>query len=154
MKLPDTLWLKTRTNKYTNPLPEAKLGETRCGRVPARGDRLETLVDLWLNISQHFDTAGEKKLPGCISRSDYQQRNIQPWVPHLRAVSKFFLSKNTDSYEMHCCYYVRNHLLLEIESSQKTSLWFQTLWTASAAKNSLSLLNLFTQYLEKGLWPF
>lgn len=43
-------------------LCETKLGETRCGRVPRRGDRLEAFIDFWLNISQHFDTAGGKKI--------------------------------------------------------------------------------------------
>lgn len=51
------------TNKEMHTsLRETKLGETRWGRVPRRGDRLESFIDFWLDISQHFDTAGEKKI--------------------------------------------------------------------------------------------
>lgn len=59
-----------------------------------RGDRLEALVDLWLNISQQFDTAGEKKCQAVPQdQTIYQQRNIHPGVSHLRAVFKFFFQR-------------------------------------------------------------
>lgn len=79
-------------------LCETKLGETRCGRVPRRGDRLEAFIDFWLNISQHFDTAGEKKLPGCTSRSEYLSREKYSFrsATFMNSI-QLFLSKNTDS---------------------------------------------------------
>lgn len=87
------------TNKEMHTsLRETKLGETRCGRVPRRGDRLEAFIDFWLNISQHLIQLEKKKLPGCTSRSEYLSREKYSFMGATFMNSiQLFLSKKTDS---------------------------------------------------------
>lgn len=95
-------------------------GREQVGEISKeRGNRLEALVDLGLNISQHCDTAAENKwqaVPQIRISIIEKHSSICAKLKSSIYFQKTLTAKKHTPHMMHSSYYVRNCWLWERES--------------------------------------